>query len=416
MRSSIAVLLALISFATLAPARSADAAGLGWERIAVPSELIDPRGKLLRPSCSGGPVLQRSESGTSLTPADTRFSFFMRAGDPDRLAIFWDGGGACWDSTTCIGSALTERAVYDLTVDETPERLAGLGGIADPDDPRNPLREHTQVFIPYCTGDLHFGSRDALYEAPGGGQWPIHHRGRENVMAVLTVLRSHYEALGQAPREIVLAGVSAGGYGVLYNLPAVVETFPGTRRLRAVVDSANGVITDDLYAAALTPDGAWGVWEDIAPGLRSAFSAGPERLITKTFRDLGWQYPRARFGHYTRVFDGTQILFYNIARHPGEPQLWLDPAELATAGLEWSFKARAAMWRTARTTWNYRFYLAAGTEHTILGTGALYEEQSAGDIHLIDWLTDMIDRRSSVRTRWRTLSCAPECLTTSAQD
>jgi hypothetical protein len=413
MRSTKAILIALITLLTLPPELSADASSAGWQRIPVPTEVTDPRGAKLHPSCSGGPVLQVSESGASITPADTAFSFFMRAGDPDRLAIFFDGGGACWDSTTCVVSALAGSAVYDLTVDETPERLAGLGGIADRDDSRNPLRGFTQVFIPYCTGDLHFGNTDTTYALPGGGQWPIHHRGHENVMAVLTALRSYYGTGARSPKQIVLAGVSAGGYGVLYNLPAVADTFPGAKELRAVVDSSNGVMTDALYSAAIAPDGAWGVWEDLDPGLQSAFSSGADNLIVETFRDLGRQYPKARLGQYTRVLDSTQILFYNMARHPGEPQYWVDPTEIFVAGLEWSFKARTAMWRTALTTWGYRFYLAAGTGHTILGDAAFYDERSAGNVRFQQWLSDMIEKRSAVWTQWRNLSCAPACLTQS---
>ncbi len=410
MRLTTAILAPLILLATIATSVLAADTHAEWQRIEVPTQFEDDQGIPRTPSCSGGPRLIQTEGGPVLTPAETQFSFFMRAGDPARLLINWDGGGACWDSHTCIGSALTETPVYDLGINETPERLAALGGISDLDNPRNPLRGHTQVFIPYCTGDLHFGSRETLYDLPSGGQWPIRHHGHDNVLAVLDSLRDYYDEIGREPEEIILVGVSAGGYGVLYNYRAVSETFPWTHKVRVLVDSANGIITDDLYRRALTPNGVWGLWENIDPVLENAFASGPETLMIETFRELGWQHPNARFGQYSSALDSTQILFYNLAKHLNEPTLWVDPNALFVSGLEWTFKAQSTMWWTAVTTWNYRFYLGQGVDHTLLGNARFYEESSARGVRFSDWFSDMIDQRWVFRSQWKNLSCAPDCV------
>ncbi|MBK1716833.1 pectin acetylesterase-family hydrolase [Thiocystis violacea] len=404
------VLVLLLACAVSGAAFGLDAAA-GWQRILVePASENDPEGTP-RPGCSGGPLVSTTAEGTTVAPAPTDFSFFLRPGDPKRLLIVWDGGGACWDSITCIDSAMTGSPVYDLGIDETPESLSTLGGIADTQDARNPVREFTLVFIPYCTGDLYFGSRDVLYDAPGGGQWLIHHRGQDNVLAVLDILKDYYaDTLGSQPEEIVLTGASAGGYGVLYSFPAVTQAFPLARKVSVLGDSANGVINWDLYLRALTPEGVWGAWTHLPPELEETFASGPDTLVMGMYQALGWRYPAVHFGQYSRALDGVQILFYNLAKHLNAPEHWLDPAALFISGLEWSTQTRSTLSMTALTTWNYRFYLGEGTGHTIIGDQSFYEERSAGDVQFSDWFADMIEKRWPFRGQWQNSSCAPDCL------
>ncbi len=65
---------------------------------------------------------------------------------------------------------------------------------------------------------------------------------------------------------------------------------------------------------------------------------------------------------------------------------------------------------SALTTWNYRFYLAAGTDHTIIADESFYREDSAEDVPFVNWVNDMINRRWPWRSDWRDVSCAPGCL------
>jgi hypothetical protein len=174
----------LVTVSTLLAMQPAWAQG-GWQEITDASEpFVDGSGTPRAPSCSGGPVPDSSGGGFAV-PADPEFSFFFHGGDPDKLAIAFDGGGACWDTNTCIGSALSGDPIYDLVIDESAAMLNVPGGIGDRNNPENPLRNHTLVFIPYCTGDLHAGSSDTEYPflTPGGipAVWTIHHRGYDNV-------------------------------------------------------------------------------------------------------------------------------------------------------------------------------------------------------------------------------------------
>src|SRR5690554_5094446 len=73
-----------------------------WVEIDASAPFTDRDGVLRTPACSGGPQLVQTPQGVVPVPADTAYSFFFRPGDPRKLAVFWDGGGACWDANTCI--------------------------------------------------------------------------------------------------------------------------------------------------------------------------------------------------------------------------------------------------------------------------------------------------------------------------
>ena len=239
----------------------------------------------------------------------------------------------------------------------------------------------------------------------------MHHRGYDNVAFVLDWLTEYYETeIGRAPREVFLTGASAGGYGVLYGTPAFVERLPWYTRTRVLVDASNGVITQDFYDRALTPGGVWRVWENLPPELSGAFASGPDNIAIEIFRSLGHAYPRARFGQYTTAYDATQIFFFNVARNVESIDKWFDPVELAAAGFEWTIRARTYQILTSIQTWNYRFYLARGEDHTIIASDKFYTENSAQGVDFVDWVDDMINRRWPWWSNWRNLTCTPNCL------
>jgi len=160
---------------------------------------------------------------------------------------------------------------------------------------------------------------------------------------------------------------------------------PWYTRTRVLVDAANGVITDDFYNRTLTPDGVWGVWENLAPELQSAFSSGADQITVELFKSLAWNYPGARFGQYTTAFDEVQIGFFNLARNTDRPDLWEDPNELALSAFEWTIRARTYMNLVAFQTWNYRYYIAAGGDHTVVGSDKFYTEDSAAGASSTDY-------------------------------
>src|SRR5688572_22517499 len=109
---------------------------------------------------------QAVEPGGETICADgSPYRFFVHPGDPARLLVEFEGGGACWDAGTCALSIYSRRVTIDPV---SVERSGRLVGIYDRKNPENPFRDWTHVYVPYCTGDLHWGHNDQTYTAPGG--------------------------------------------------------------------------------------------------------------------------------------------------------------------------------------------------------------------------------------------------------
>ena len=185
-----AVVILLLSFAGIA---AADSENYGkWKKIDVAPgtyQTTDGNGdaREIAPSCSGGPVCAPDASGPNCRLGDKQFSFYYKPGKEKKLLVFFDGGGSCWDSNTCVTGQLTPLAAY---VPELKDALS-TQGLFDQNNPQNPYRDWSMVAIPYCTGDIHLGSKvqdytdftGAVTGAPGGTV-TLHHRGFDNFLYV----------------------------------------------------------------------------------------------------------------------------------------------------------------------------------------------------------------------------------------
>ena len=75
---------------------------------------------------------------------DSTFAFFVHEGDPRHVMLYLDGGGACWNGSTCD---LKGRPTYTPVLD--PSRGDGGGtGILDLQNPANPVRDYSIVVVP----------------------------------------------------------------------------------------------------------------------------------------------------------------------------------------------------------------------------------------------------------------------------
>jgi hypothetical protein len=136
----------------------------------------------------------------------TPYTMATRDEGTEDLLIFLMGGGACW---------------FGLCAATTQART-GIppAGILNPASPLNPIAGISTVYLPYCDGGI-FGS-DADVDTDSDGADDRFHRGLRNLSAGLDVAVQNFPA----PRRIVLAGVSAGGYGTLFALPIVRQLYP----------------------------------------------------------------------------------------------------------------------------------------------------------------------------------------------
>src|SRR5947207_2143905 len=85
----------------------------------------------------------------------TEYAYFVIPGAKDKVIIEFEGGGACWDQKTCgFASSLFKETV---DIEKHMVDLAGSQTWYDHANPNHPMKDWTHVFIPYCTGDIHWG-------------------------------------------------------------------------------------------------------------------------------------------------------------------------------------------------------------------------------------------------------------------
>ena len=93
--------------------------------------------------------------GETVCSDGSPYRFFVHPGDPAKLLVEFEGGGGCWSDQTCELDIYNRRVLVDP--DEV-QRRGLLQGIYDRTRADNPLRDFTHVYVPYCTGDLHWGN------------------------------------------------------------------------------------------------------------------------------------------------------------------------------------------------------------------------------------------------------------------
>ena len=171
--------------------------------------------------------------GTSCSDG-SRYFFIVRAGDPKRLLIYFQGGGACWSAASCDLNQKLYRANLDDVVPQSEK------GIFDFGNKENPFQHYTVVFVPYCTGDAHLGSRTVTYRLPGSGNsgtgvYTVRHNGYANASAVLRWIFAKF-----SPDKIFVAGGSAGAIASPFYAGRIAHKYQGAM-ITQLGDSAGGL-------------------------------------------------------------------------------------------------------------------------------------------------------------------------------
>ncbi len=128
-----------------------------------------------------------------------------------------EGGGECVDLTSC-----QERANSSLGSSKSWPKTTTLFQLQAEQAEHNPdLHSYNQVFIKYCSGDLHMGQQIAVGASLPGLRFSGHHI----LTAILETLKDPQYGLLNASL-IVFSGDSAGGLGTFANLDFVADYFP----------------------------------------------------------------------------------------------------------------------------------------------------------------------------------------------
>ena len=276
------------------------------------------------------------------------YAFWLRRGDPKRLLVFFQGGGGCFDQRTCaLGSTW-----FDDRVDDADDPRWN-GGVLELNNPENPFRDWSMVYLPSCTGDVHVGTRVVRY-----GRLRVQQKGYINAHA----------ALARAYREfpdanvVFVTGCSAGSVGSAFHADAIIKHYRRAR-VTQLGDSLAFVFHRPISLAD------WGTNSVFPP----FFRIGNRRWTMVEFLTrLARAHPSITFARFNHASDDVQERFYEaVGGRPGGFEPRLRQAE-----------------QTLKRLRNYRSYLACGSNHCALPTPEFYSLR-VGGVRLRDWVADL---------------------------
>jgi hypothetical protein len=330
---------------------------------------------------AGAPVSAQWQTiepgGETICSDGSPFRFFVHPGDPARLLVEFEGGGGCWSAETCAADIYTRRVTSDP---ELARRLGLLVGIYDRSNPENPFREWTHVYVPYCTGDLHWGNATRAYSSGLGAPLLVHHKGAVNAGSALAWTFANVAA----PSQVAVVGCSAGGYGSILWAPHVIARYPGAQAVQ-LSDSAAGVVPPGFFGTVLASWDVSAAWPKDIPSLALDALDPAQVGLPTLYGGIAGHHPLATFSQYNVILDTTQIFFAGLTYGR------------VVAPAEWSAQMQASVDAIGGANPNFASYVAPGSQHCILNSPALYAT-SVSRVRLVDWINGLLSgNRQTVR-------------------
>ncbi len=315
-----------------------------------------------------------------------------------------------WNATTCLASLESPQPAFVPSIDNTPHnQVSARGGMFDLNNPENPYADWSMAFLPYCTGDVHWGSNDALYNHPKNPDTlvRVRHRGFDNTLFAREWIKNHTNSKGI--HKVFLSGASGGAYGIALTYPFWKEIFPNARGMM-LADGGSGVINHEFIdEAMLGENSSWKGEQNIAswvPGLAEALSqSDADTLLFSYYLTLSNAYPKDKFAQYTTAWDAIQVLFQQIMDNDDDMAAW---ANIGAAEFgEWTSAMRNTSFISASAP-NYHFYIAPGCTHTALRYNeSFYSNEEVAGISFQAWLKAMTHLRK--RRNWQNVMCDGDC-------
>ena len=307
--------------------------------------------------------------GTGCATDATPYEFYVHEGDPHRLAIYFQGGGGCWNSRNC---GLDGQKTFENAVDDGDRpwlNKAVAGGILDASNPANPLREFTIVFAPYCTADVHLGVRTERFETSDGKSLSIAYRGLANAQRVMDWMTHQYTE----PQRVFVSGGSAGAIPSPIFASQLARHYPKAQVVQ-LGDGAGAYRTNRL-APQLE---LWGATRALKHDpLYSDLDV--ETANFEDFYQRAAAVPNLQLGQINSIEDRIQLFFLAQLGHEVKslaPLLSADIADLRKSN------------RKLRT------YTMPGGVHTVLTRPDFYTAK-VDDVALTKWLDDYVNGRKT---------------------
>jgi len=303
--------------------------------------------------------------------------------DDAALMIYLQGGGACYDAESCqqnADAAPIAGANYPPSKFEEWVLASGNQGIFNTNDPTNPVSGWNHIYVPYCSGDLHGGLKEnAMVEGVAELQTFV---GYQNFGNILSFVVQHLNN----PSDVLLAGASAGGFGVLINYPQVVTAFggSGSRSVAALVDSApiipeTSSIRTNCFQNKIRQTFNLQLPQD-CPKCADPTQGG----FLNLYDHLARTYPQGRYALASADADAAGVILYDK-----------ESKDCGGSGVN-IISYRFAMYdlRDNHIGYDFATYLPSGLQHTLTQSNELFLERKYQGVSAAEWLGRMNEQLS----------------------
>ena len=291
------------------------------------------------------------------------YSVFTRPGDPSKLLIFEQGGGACWQDFYNCNVVVANNPL-------PPFPQVDQAGIWNRSNAGNPFADYSVVYLPYCDGSVFTGDNDVV--DPHFPFGPVRfHRGLRNQSAGIDLAKATFPNA----TTITVAGSSAGGVGVAGFAPFLVRFKYGNDVALTVFNDAGPVAVnlDQSQQGAIAARAADWQFAKFYPA--SCQKCDPFGQATAI---IDWRLKNdttIRESIYETDGDLTNRFFLGLlADQPAWRNLIITEHGLLNAAFPDRYK---------------RFFVANDTTHTALQTLRFYTYDADG-VLLNDWTGDFL--------------------------
>jgi len=307
--------------------------------------------------------------------SSTPYAFQVIPGASDKLIVYLQGGGACWDE------ASTNAGFCSTSVSP-----ASLIGMFDRENELNPYKDYTVVHALYCSGDLWGGNVTQSYNDADGV--PVTQKGLYNVQLTIDWIIAQQKAskLSSTFTDLIVTGTSAGAVGVQLWYTQILDSF----------DWDSAVVIPDSYAGVF-PDGTQGpltkalgycTWEKLPEDLYTTCINEQVTLELLTSYNLKNNYPDVPVAFIQSKLDATQQSFYVAVGYSMNASAVITPTQF--------YKEVNEIFADYNQYPNFVSYLVDGTQHCFIDKSYYFTADGLGpsdnnsvdntDITLIEWI------------------------------
>jgi hypothetical protein len=169
--------------------------------------------------------------------------------DADKVLFFVEGGNACFNEASCGVTFHPEG--FGVPQFKALADLYANAGIMNRDDAANPFKDWTYVGIPYCSGDVFAGTKADIKI----GEETFVFQGYKNIGLFIDTAKAKIPTFSQ----VVVAGISAGGFGSAFNFDRFAQAFSPLDI--TLIDDSGPPMANDYLAPCLQKkfDDLWGM-------------------------------------------------------------------------------------------------------------------------------------------------------------